>query len=40
LLYGKILLAQAKNGEAKKYLIKALEYNPQSEEAKTAIKKL
>ena len=40
LLYGKILMAQIKNAEAKKYLIKALEYNPQSEEAKSAIKKL
>ena len=40
LLTGKILMAQAKNAEAKKYFTKALEYNPQSEEAKAAIKKL
>lgn len=40
LLSGKILMAQAKNAEAKKYFTKALEYNPQSEEAKTALKKL
>jgi tetratricopeptide (TPR) repeat protein len=40
LLYGKILAASGKNTEAKKYLTKALEYNPQSEEAKTALKKL
>jgi len=40
LLYGKLLVAQSKNAEAKKYLIRALEYNPQSEEAKAALKKL
>jgi tetratricopeptide (TPR) repeat protein len=40
LLTGKILMAQAKNVDAKKYFIKALEYNTQSEEAKAAIKKL
>lgn len=40
LLTGKILMAQAKNADAKKYFTKALEYNPQSEEAKAAIKKL
>lgn len=40
LLTGKILMAQAKNADAKKYFNKALEYNPQSEEAKAAIKKL
>ena len=40
LLSGKILMAQTKNAEAKKYFIKALEYNPQSDEAKAAIKKL
>lgn len=40
LLYAKILLAQAKNADAKKHFTKALEYNPQSEEAKAAIKKL
>lgn len=40
LLTGKILMAQAKNTDAKKYFTKALEYNPQSEEAKAAIKKL
>jgi tetratricopeptide (TPR) repeat protein len=40
LLAGKVMLAQAKNAEARKYLSKALEYNPQSEEAKAAIKKL
>lgn len=40
LLFGKILMAQAKNPEAKLHFSKALEYNPQSEEAKTALKKL
>jgi tetratricopeptide (TPR) repeat protein len=40
LLYGKTLMAQGKNSEAKKYVEKALEYNPQSEEAKAIIKKL
>lgn len=40
LLFGKILLQQTKNTEAKKYFIKALEYNPQSEEAISALKKL
>jgi tetratricopeptide (TPR) repeat protein len=40
LLYAKVLLAQTKNTEAKKHFTKALEYNPQSEEAKAAIKKL
>lgn len=40
LLNGKILQAQGKNTEAKKYYIRALEYNPQSEEASTALKKL
>jgi len=40
LLTGKILLEQGKKQEAKKYFIKALEYNPQSEEAKTTLKKL
>lgn len=40
LLTGKILMAQAKNADAKKHFIKALEYNTQSEEAKAAIKKL
>jgi tetratricopeptide (TPR) repeat protein len=40
LLSGKILMAQAKNADAKKYFTKALEYNPQSEEAKAALKKL
>lgn len=40
LLLGKILMAENKNAEAKKYLIKALEYNPQSEEASQALKKL
>ena len=40
LLTGKILMAQGKNTDAKKYFIKALEYNTQSEEAKAAIKKL
>lgn len=39
LLYGKILVAENKNAEAKKYFIKALEYNPQSEEASQALKK-
>lgn len=40
LLFGKTLLAQGKNAEAKKYFEKAIEYNPQSEEAKSALKKL
>jgi tetratricopeptide (TPR) repeat protein len=40
LLYGKILSAQGKNSEARKFLEKALKYNPQSEEARTAIKQL
>lgn len=40
LLTGKILMAQARNADAKKYFTKALEYNPQSEEAKAALKKL
>jgi tetratricopeptide (TPR) repeat protein len=40
LLYGKILIAQGKNADAKKYLTKAFEYNPQSEEVKTVLKKL
>lgn len=38
LLYGKNLYAQGKNAEAKKYVEKALEYNPQSEEAATLFK--
>ena|SRR6218665_2324619 len=40
LLYGKILIAQGKATDAKKYLTKALEYNPQSDEVKALIKKL
>lgn len=40
LLYGKILLAQNKTAEAKKHFEKALQYNPQSEEASNALKKL
>ena len=40
LMLGKIYIAQAKNAEAKKHIIIALEYNPQSEEAKTLLKKL
>jgi len=40
LLYGRTLLAQGKNAEAKKYVEKALEYNPQSDEAKILMKKL
>lgn len=40
LLAGKVMLAQAKHAEAKKFFIRALEYNPQSEEARTALKKL
>ena len=40
LLTGKILIAQTKNADAKKHFIKALEYNPHSEDAKAAIKKL
>ncbi len=40
LLAGKIMLDQGKKPEAKKYFLKALEYNPQSEEVKTALKKV
>lgn len=40
LLFGKILMAEAKNVEAKKHFTKALEYNTQSDEAKVALKKL
>lgn len=40
LLYGKILMAQNKNAEAKKFLTKAIEYNPQSDDAKALLKKL
>ena len=40
LLYGRILAAEGKNADAKKYLTKALEYNPQSDDAKAALKKL
>lgn len=40
LLYGKVLIAQGKNADAKKYLMKALEYNPQSTDVKTELKKL
>lgn len=40
LLNGKILIAQGRNADAKKYFSRALEYNPQSEEASAALKKL
>ena len=40
LLYGRILAAEGKNADAKKYLTKALEYNPKSDDAKAALKKL
>jgi tetratricopeptide (TPR) repeat protein len=40
LLYGKVLIAQKKNNEARKFLDKALQYNPQSEEARALIKSL
>ncbi|MCC6370456.1 MAG: hypothetical protein IT236_05560 [Bacteroidia bacterium] len=40
LLIAKIYQAAGKNTEAKKHFIKALEYNPQSEEATQALKKL
>ncbi len=40
LLAGKVMMAQGKNAEAKKYFNRAIEYNPQSEEAKAALKKL
>ena len=40
LLAGKILFDQGKKPEAKKYFLKALEYNPQSEDAKNALKKV
>ena len=38
LLAGKIAAAQSKTADAKKYFTRALEYNPQSEEAQKAIK--
>jgi tetratricopeptide (TPR) repeat protein len=38
LLAGKIAAAQRKNAESKKYFMRALEYNPQSEEAQKATK--
>lgn len=40
LLAGKIMLDQGKKPEAKKYFMKALEYNPQSEDAKNCLKKV
>jgi tetratricopeptide (TPR) repeat protein len=40
LLAGKILQAQGKSAEARKALDKALQYNPTSEEAKSALKSL
>lgn len=40
LLAGKIMLDQGKKPEAKNYFLKALEYNPQSEDAKNALKKV
>ncbi len=40
LLAGKIMLDSGKKPEAKKYFLKALEYNPQSEDAKNALKKV
>lgn len=40
LLNGKILVAQGRNADARKYFEKALQYNPQSEDAKAALKKL
>lgn len=40
LLAGKVLVAQGNTVEARKHFIKAVEYNPQSEEAKAALKKL
>lgn len=40
LLNGKILMAQGKSADARKYFEKALQYNPQSEDAKAALKKL
>jgi tetratricopeptide (TPR) repeat protein len=40
LLYGKVLMAQGKNAEAKKELEKALKSNPLSDEVKTLLKKL
>jgi tetratricopeptide (TPR) repeat protein len=40
LLLGKICKAQNKHTEAKRYFEKALEYNPQSEEATNALKEL
>lgn len=40
LLNGKILVAMGKTGEARRALEKALQYNPQSAEAKATLKKL
>ena len=40
LLSGKILVATGKTDEARKSLEKALQYNPQSQEVKTLLKKL
>lgn len=40
LLAGKVMMAQGKKADAKKYFGRALEYNPQSEEVKAALKKL
>lgn len=40
LLMGKVLVAQGKNADAKKYVQLAVEYNPQSDEAKNLLKKL
>jgi tetratricopeptide (TPR) repeat protein len=40
LLNGKILVASGKSEEARKFLEKALQYNPQSAEVKAALKKL
>lgn len=40
LLYGRILQSQGKTTEARKYFEKALQYNPQSDDAKNAIKNI
>jgi tetratricopeptide (TPR) repeat protein len=40
LLFGKILIAQKKTAESKKYLEKSLQYNPQSDEVKVLLKSI
>lgn len=40
LLFGKILIAQGKKADAKKYLLKALEYDPTSTDVQAEMKKI